>query len=87
MKNAKRKPLFYRSNYDNIKPIINDEYEVQHQFDNKKDIIIGKNDILIKINAINDSNFENFFETLEKQNKIWHICKIKGESYLKIDLL
>jgi hypothetical protein len=85
MKNAKRKPMFYRLNYDNIKPISNDEYEIQHQFDSKKDVIIGENEMLIKIYAVNDSNFENFFETIEKQNKIWHICKIKGESYLKIN--
>jgi len=86
MKGAKRKPMFYRLNYDNIKSNINDEYEIQDQFDSKKDIIIGENNMLIKINAINDSNFENLFETLEKQNKIWHICKIKGESYLEINI-
>jgi hypothetical protein len=80
----KRKPIFYRLNDSDIKPISNNEYEIQHQFDSKKDIIIVENDMLINVNAINDSNFENFFETLEKQNKMWHICKIKGKSYLKI---
>ena len=30
--------------------------------------------------------YKSEYGKLEKQNKIWHICKIKGESYLKIDL-
>lgn len=86
MKNAKKKPMFYRLKINNLGSNIKNEVKTHNNFDNKKDIIIGEKDILIKINAINDSNFESFFDTLEKQKNIWNICKINGQTYFKIEL-
>jgi len=86
MKSAKKKPMVYRLNVINLGSTIKNECKTHNNFDNKRDIIIGEKDILIKINAINDSNFESFFDTLEKQKNSWDICKINGKTYFKIDL-
>lgn len=86
MKYVKRKPNFFKLKDNDLITNIKNEYEKQYRIDRKDDFIIGDNNVLIKINAINDSNFESIFDTIKNQNKTWHICKIQGKSYLKIDI-
>jgi hypothetical protein len=51
------------------------------------DIIwLGIHSILIRLEAINDDNFECLISTIERQHKEWEITKIIDESFLKIYL-
>jgi len=49
-------------------------------------IWLGINSILIRLEAINEDNFEFLISTIERQHKEWEITKIIDESFLKIQL-
>jgi hypothetical protein len=49
-------------------------------------IWLGIHSILIRLEAINEDNFECLISTIERQHKEWEITKIIDESFLKIYL-
>ena len=52
---------------------------------NMKDAVKLDNDtMLIRLQAITDSNIECLFSTLDRLNKEWETTKIMGESFLQI---
>lgn len=40
--------------------------------------------IIIKLEAITESNFECLFSTLDRLDKTWETTRVMGESFLKI---
>jgi hypothetical protein len=45
---------------------------------------INSNSMLIRLEAINEENFDSLISTIERLEKDWEITKIIGESFLKV---
>jgi len=60
--------------------------EIIKSFKNKLyDVVwVNSSSMLIRLEAINEENFESLMSTIERLKKNWEITKIIGESFLKV---
>lgn len=71
-----------------VKNKYNNRDEIIHSFRNRLyDVVwINGSSLLIRLEAINEENFDCLMSTIERLDKDWEVTKIIGESFLKVFL-
>jgi len=71
---------------NSVKTKYNDRDEIIHSFRNMLYDVVWLNGstMLIRLEAINEDNFDYLTSTIERLDKDWEITKIIGESFLKV---
>lgn len=85
----KHRILYPKSNLVHIKDMVGDILRAQAasiKTNVNGTIFLDGDSVLIRLEEIDETNFECLFSTIERMDKDWEITKIDGESFFRISV-